>query len=110
MDQSKRTTLALLGLFVGSGCSALIYEIVWLQQLGLVLEATSISLAILLTKFYGRDVPGKPRVAAIGFGGAKSVASLRRAGIADRRVRLGDPVGDAVCQPRVLLVRVAGKW
>ncbi len=53
MDQSKRTTLALLGLFVGSGCSALIYEIVWLQQLGLVLGATSVSLAILLTSFMG---------------------------------------------------------
>ena len=53
MDQSRRTTVALLGLFVGSGCSALIYEIVWLQQLGLVLGATSISLAILLTSFMG---------------------------------------------------------
>ncbi len=53
MDQSKRTTVALLGLFVGSGCSALIYEIVWLQQLGLVLGATSVSLAILLTSFMG---------------------------------------------------------
>ena len=53
MDQSKRTAAVLLGLFVGSGCSALIYEIVWLQQLGLVLGATSVSLAILLTSFMG---------------------------------------------------------
>ena len=53
MDQSKQTSVALLGLFVGSGCSALIYEIVWLQQLGLVLGATSVSLAILLTSFMG---------------------------------------------------------
>ncbi len=53
MDQGKRTSVALLGLFVGSGCSALIYEIVWLQQLGLVLGATSVSLAILLTSFMG---------------------------------------------------------
>lgn len=53
MDSSKRTTAVLLGLFVGSGCSALIYEIVWLQQLGLVLGATSVSLAILLTSFMG---------------------------------------------------------
>ena len=53
MDQSKRTTVVLMGLFVGSGCSALIYEIVWLQQLGLVLGATSVSLAILLTSFMG---------------------------------------------------------
>lgn len=53
MDQSRRTSVALLALFVGSGCSALIYEIVWLQQLGLVLGATSVSLAILLTSFMG---------------------------------------------------------
>lgn len=53
MDSSKRTAAVLLGLFVGSGCSALIYEIVWLQQLGLVLGATSVSLAILLTSFMG---------------------------------------------------------
>lgn len=53
MDDRKQTTAVLLGLFIGSGCSALIYEIVWLQQLGLVLGATTISLAILLTSFMG---------------------------------------------------------
>jgi spermidine synthase len=43
----------LLALFVGSGCSALIYEVVWFQQLSLVLGASAISLAILLTSFMG---------------------------------------------------------
>ncbi len=53
MDQSKRTTAVLLGSFVGNGCSALIDEIVWSRQMGLVLDATSVSLAILLTSFIG---------------------------------------------------------
>lgn len=43
----------LLALFVGSGCSALIYEVVWFQQLGLVLGASAVSLAILLASFMG---------------------------------------------------------
>ena len=42
---------ALLVLFLASGCAALIYEIVWFQQLCLVLGASSVSLAILLACF-----------------------------------------------------------
>ncbi len=45
--------LWLLPLFVGSGCSALIYEIVWFQSLQLVVGASAISLAVLLTIFMG---------------------------------------------------------
>src|SRR5436305_1757230 len=37
----------LLVLFIGSGCSALIYEIVWSQLLELVIGASAISLAVL---------------------------------------------------------------
>jgi spermidine synthase len=40
-------------LFSGSGCAALIYEVVWYQQLQLVLGGTTISLAILLSTFMG---------------------------------------------------------
>lgn len=40
-------------LFFGSGCAALIYEVVWFQQLGLILGTTSVSLAIVLTSFMG---------------------------------------------------------
>jgi len=40
-------------LFVGSGCAALIYEIVWFQLLGLVIGASSVSLGILLGTFMG---------------------------------------------------------
>jgi spermidine synthase len=43
----------LLVLFVGSGCAALIYEIVWLQLLQLVIGSTAISLAVLLGTFMG---------------------------------------------------------
>lgn len=53
MVGNQRTNGILLGLFFGSGCSALIYEVVWFQQLGLVLGASAISLAILLTSFMG---------------------------------------------------------
>jgi len=40
-------------LFIGSGCAALIYEIVWFQILELVIGSSSISLGILLGTFMG---------------------------------------------------------
>jgi spermidine synthase len=43
----------LLLLFVGSGCAALIYEIVWLQLLQLVIGSSAVSLAVLLGTFMG---------------------------------------------------------
>ena len=43
----------LLLLFVGSGCAALIYEIVWLQMLQLVVGLTTVSLGVLLGTFMG---------------------------------------------------------
>ena len=43
----------LLLLFVGSGCAALIYEIVWFQLLQMVIGSTAVSLAILLGTFMG---------------------------------------------------------
>jgi spermidine synthase len=43
----------LLVLFVGSGCAALIYEIVWLQLLQLIIGSTAISLGVLLGTFMG---------------------------------------------------------
>ena len=44
---------ALLVLFVGSGCAALIYEVVWFELLRQVIGASSVSLAILLASFMG---------------------------------------------------------
>jgi spermidine synthase len=44
---------ALLFLFVGSGCAALIYEVVWLQLLSLIIGSSAISLGVLLGTFMG---------------------------------------------------------
>jgi len=43
----------LLLLFAGSGCSALIYEIVWYQLLQLAIGSTTVSLAFLLATYMG---------------------------------------------------------
>jgi spermidine synthase len=43
----------LLVLFIGSGCSALIYEVVWLQSLQLVIGSSGVSLGVLLGTFMG---------------------------------------------------------
>ncbi len=50
---SRRFLPLLLLLFAGSGCSALIYEIVWYQLLQLVIGSTAVSLAVLLATFMG---------------------------------------------------------
>jgi spermidine synthase len=42
-----------LALFIGSGCAALIYEVVWLQLLELVIGSSGISLGVLLGTFMG---------------------------------------------------------
>src|SRR5215831_2888035 len=49
----RRHLPVLFLLFVGSGCAALIYEIVWFQLLQLVIGSSSISLGILLGTFMG---------------------------------------------------------
>ena len=43
----------LLLLFVGSGCAALIYEVVWFQMLQFVVGASGVSLGVLLGTFMG---------------------------------------------------------
>ena len=43
----------LLVLFIGSGCAALIYEIVWFQLLQLVIGSSVVSLGVLLGTFMG---------------------------------------------------------
>src|ERR1700745_624544 len=51
--RSVRCLPLLLLMFVGSGCSALIYEIVWFQLLELVIGSSTVSLGILLGTFMG---------------------------------------------------------
>src|SRR3954462_12336871 len=50
---SRRMMPWLLLLFAGSGCSALIYEIVWYQLLQLVIGSSALSLGVLLATFMG---------------------------------------------------------
>ena len=50
---SRRYLPLLLLLFAASGCSALIYEIVWYQLLQLVIGSSAISLGVLLATFMG---------------------------------------------------------
>jgi len=52
-SKQQRYLPLLVLLFIGSGCAALIYEIVWFQILELVIGASSISLGILLGTFMG---------------------------------------------------------
>ncbi len=51
--KSRRFLPLLLVLFVGSGCAALIYEIVWFQLLQLVIGSTAVSMGVLLGTFMG---------------------------------------------------------
>jgi spermidine synthase len=53
VSESRRFLPLLLLLFFGSGCSALIYEIVWFQLLQLVIGSSAISLGVLLGTFMG---------------------------------------------------------
>jgi len=50
---SSRFLPLLLLLFAGSGCAALIYEIVWFQLLELVIGSSAVSLGVLLGTFMG---------------------------------------------------------
>ena len=53
VDVGGRYMPVLLLMFVGSGCAALIYEIVWFQLLRQVIGASAISLGILLISYMG---------------------------------------------------------
>jgi spermidine synthase len=50
---ASRFLPVLLILFAGSGCSALIYEIVWYQLLQLAIGSSAVSLAVVLATFMG---------------------------------------------------------
>ena len=50
---AQRWLPALLLLFIGSGCAALIYEVVWFQLLQLSIGSSAVSLGVLLGIFMG---------------------------------------------------------
>jgi spermidine synthase len=51
--RSPRLLPALLLLFIGSGCAALVYEVVWFQLLELVIGSSAVSMGVLLGTFMG---------------------------------------------------------
>ena len=53
LEVAQRWLPALLLLFVGSGCAALIYEVVWFQLLQLSIGSSAVSLGVLLGIFMG---------------------------------------------------------
>ncbi len=68
MSHSKRYLPLLLALFAGSGCAALIYEVVWFQLLQLVIGSSALSLGVLLGTYMGGMCLGSlllPRYVAI---------------------------------------------
>src|SRR5271157_1893028 len=69
MDQSKPSRFfpLLVLLFAGSGCSALIYEIVWYQLLQLAIGSTAVSLGVLLATFMGGLCVGSIGLPRLGF-------------------------------------------
>src|SRR5881275_861214 len=55
----------MLVLFMGSGCAALIYQIVWFQVLQLVIGSSAVSLAVLLGTFMGGMCAGSLLLAKV---------------------------------------------
>ena len=53
MPKANRYLPLLLALFIGSGCAALIYEVVWFQLLQLVIGSSALSLGVLLGTYMG---------------------------------------------------------
>ena len=51
--ESDRLFGSILILLFGSGCAALIYEVVWLEQLQLVIGSSAVSLGLLLATYMG---------------------------------------------------------
>ena len=67
-SHASRALPLLLILFAGSGCSALIYEIVWYQLLQFIIGSTAVSLGVLLATFMGGLCLGSmvlPRILAM---------------------------------------------
>jgi spermidine synthase len=53
LDTATTYMPIMLLLFVGSGCAALVYEVVWFQLLQLVIGSSAVSLGVLLGTFMG---------------------------------------------------------
>jgi spermidine synthase len=89
---ASRFLIVLLILFAGSGCSALIYEIVWFQLLQLAIGSTTVSMGFLLASFMGGLCIG-----SIGF------SKLKLDGYHPLRIYAALEAGIAVCGFLVLV-------
>jgi len=87
-------------LFAASGCSALVYEIVWFQLLQLVIGSSAISLGVLLGTFMGGMCLGSlalPRVVSVRVHPLRVYALLELAlGIMGIAALMGMPLVDAI--------------
>lgn len=83
---ASRFLIVLLILFAGSGCSALIYEIVWFQLLQLSIGSTTVSMGFLLASFMGGLCIG-----SVGF------SRLKLDGYHPLRIYAAIEVGIAIC-------------
>src|SRR6201991_2919524 len=84
-SMASRYLPLMLILFAGSGCSALIYEIVWYQLLQLAIGSTAVSMGTLLATFMGGLCLGSillPRLKAAQDRHPLKVYALVEAGIA----------------------------
>ncbi len=95
----------LLILFAGSGCSALIYEIVWFQLLQLAIGSTRrVAWAFCWPRSWAACASAASRFRAFKLGWLASLADLRRAGSRHRRLR----IPGAVCLPFLDRIYIAG--
>ncbi len=74
-------------LFAGSGCAALIYEIVWFQLLQLVIGSSAVSLGLLLAAYMGGLCLGSVALPRLVSTRQSSDARLRGSGVGDGGVR-----------------------
>ena len=105
---SPRLRLALLVLFFGSGCAALIYEVVWFQLLALVIGSSAVSLGILIGRLHGRIVRGQRRLSSPRLPKTASVARLCVAGTRHRMPGDRGHVPGSLCGAVLRLARRPG--
>src|SRR5260370_26105018 len=89
----------LLVLFAGSGCSALIYEIVWYQLLQLVIGSSAVSLGVLLATFMGGLCMGSLALPRLRLGGQHPLPLYRKLSLRIALCRVlalvGMPLGES---------------
>jgi len=108
--------LFLVVLFVGSGCAALIYEVIWLQLLELLVGSSAVSLGIVLGTFMGGMCVGSlllPRLVSLRRHPLRVYAALEAGiGLAALALLFGIPslsgVYAATGGPLIVRVLIAG--